>query len=150
MAQLTGKRGLIGEMNVVPYIDVMLVLLIIFMATTPLLSRGVQVDLPKADAKPMTLEDLEDKKPVILSVDAEGQMYLNLVDGGARVVDEDTILAEVSAVLAQRQDNPVLVQGDHTVDYGRVVQAMVILQQAGAPNVGLMTDPPPESDRRRR
>lgn len=71
MAQVTGKRGLIGEMNVVPYIDVMLVLLIIFMATTPLLSRGVQVDLPKADAKPLTLEDLEDKKPVILSVDAQ-------------------------------------------------------------------------------
>ncbi|MFZ5532334.1 MAG: protein TolR [Pseudomonadota bacterium] len=150
MAQVTGKRGLIGEMNVVPYIDVMLVLLIIFMATTPLLSRGVQVDLPKADAKPLTLEDLEDKKPVILSVDAQGRMYLNLVDGGDREVDADTILSEVGAVLAQRKDNPVLVQGDHAVDYGRVVEAMVILQQAGAPNVGLMTDPPPDSDRRRR
>ena len=98
MAQVTGKRGLIGEMNVVPYIDVMLVLLIIFMATTPLLSRGVQVDLPKADAKPLTLEDLEDKKPVILSVDAQGRMYLNLVDGGDREVDEGTIpLAEARA-----------------------------------------------------
>ncbi len=149
MAQVTGKRGMIAEMNVVPYIDVMLVLLIIFMATTPLLSRGVQVDLPQADAKPLTLDDLEDKKPVILSVDAEGQMFLNLVDGGESAVDEATILSEVGAVLAERKDNPVLVQGDHSVDYGRVVQAMVLLQQAGAPNVGLMTDPPADSDRRR-
>jgi len=150
MARVTGKRGMIAEMNVVPYIDVMLVLLIIFMVTTPLLSRGVQVDLPKADAKPLTLEDLEYKKPVILTVDAKGQMFLNLVDGGDTVVDDDTVLSKVGAVLAQRKDNPVLVQGDHSVDYGRVVQAMVLLQQAGAPNVGLMTDPPAESNHRRR
>lgn len=150
MARVTGKRGMIAEMNVVPYIDVMLVLLIIFMVTTPLLSRGVQVDLPKADAKPLTLEDLEDKKPVILTVDAKGQMFLNLVDGGDTVVDDETVMSKVGAVLAQRKDNPVLVQGDHSVDYGRVVQAMVLLQQAGAPNVGLMTDPPAESNHRRR
>jgi biopolymer transport protein TolR len=133
------KRRPVSEINVVPYIDVMLVLLIIFMVTAPLVTQGVKVDLPKAQAEP--LKD-ESKPPLIASVDADGQYFLNVgssQDEPLTAVDLATIVA---AQLQKDPDTPVVVKGDGAVPYNNVVQLMVLLQRAGAPSVGLMTDMP--------
>ena len=135
------KRRLMGEINVVPYIDVMLVLLIIFMITAPLLTQGVQVDLPDADASPITAEDLRNREPLVLSVDREGRYFVNVGGNEDQPVDEATVRQRVETVLARDAETPVLVKADEFVPYGRVVQGMVILQQAGAKKIGFLTDP---------
>jgi biopolymer transport protein TolR len=136
-------RKMMGEINVVPYIDVMLVLLIIFMVTAPMLSAGIQVDLPKAAAEPMP-PDLE---PLVLSIDAEGSMYLNIGDSKAPQ-DADRVLEVVTAALRREPQRPVLVKADRTVEYGRVVEGMVLLQDAGAEKVGFATESPSTSPRK--
>lgn len=133
------RRAPMAEINVVPYIDVMLVLLIIFMITAPLLSQGVQVDLPDANSKPI---EQDQKEPVIVSVDADGVYYINIGGDEKEPVSAEDIINRVSIVLRKAPDTPLLVRGDNAVNYGAVVQAMVLLQEAGAPSVGLMTDPP--------
>ncbi len=138
MAKQRIKKKPMGEINVVPYIDVMLVMLVIFMITAPLLNQGVDVDLPQADAEPM---DDQQQEPLVLSVDAEGRYFLNVGGDPEAAIDGDTIVLRASAVLRQRPKTPVLVRGDAKVDYGRVVAAMALLQQAGAPKVGLVTEP---------
>ena len=137
MARQRVRKKPIAEMNVVPYIDVMFVLLVIFMVTAPLLQQGVQVDLPQASAQPIPPDQGE---PLELSVDAQGNYFLNIGGDTKAPVDEDTIVQRVAAVLRHKPQTPVLVRGDRNVDYGTVVRAMVLLQQAGAPNVGLVTD----------
>ncbi|MCX2978495.1 protein TolR [Candidatus Marimicrobium litorale] len=127
-----------SEINVVPYIDVMLVLLIIFMVTAPMLMQGVKVDLPEASAEPVENQDSE---PVIVSVDAAGKLYLNLGQE-KQVLSLPTIKDRVSAVMRRSPEKPVLVWGDRTVPYGDVVAIMVALQEAGAPSVGLVTEDP--------
>jgi biopolymer transport protein TolR len=139
MARQRIRKRPMAEINVVPYIDVMLVMLVIFMITAPLLTQGVKVDLPEASAEPLSPDQQE---PLIVSVDASGNLYLNIGDAPNTPVDEETLLQRVSAVLRRRQDRTVLVRGDHAVDYGAVVAAMVLLQQAGVPHVGLVTEPP--------
>ena len=129
-----------GEINVVPYIDVMLVLLIIFMITAPLLTQGVKVELPRAGAEPMEAQRLQ---PLVLSVDRAGRLYLNMGGDPAVAVDDATIALRAAAVLRRTPEVPVLVKADRAVPYGRVVQAMVILQQAGAHKLGFITDPLP-------
>ncbi len=133
------KRRLMGEINVVPYIDVMLVLLIIFMVTAPLLTQGIEVELPKAGAEP--IDPTEGAEPLVLSVDAEGRLYLNVGDDEDRPVDADRIVRLASIVLERKPETPVLVKADFRVSYGRVVAAMVLLQEAGAEKVGFLTDP---------
>ena len=133
-------RRLVAEMNVVPYIDVMLVLLIIFMVTAPLLTQGIQVDLPKAGAEPLSKE-LTETQPLILSVDAAGRYYLNIGADENSPLDEDTVIERVSTVLSREPKTPVLVKADQSVPYGSVVTGMVLLQQAGAEKVGFITDP---------
>lgn len=137
-----GRKGrrLVAEMNVVPYIDVMLVLLIIFMVTAPLLTQGIKVDLPKAAAEPLPA-DLSDTDPLILSVDASGAYYLSIGSDAESAIDEDTVMQRVSAVLSREPKTPVLVKADQSVPYGRVVNGMALLQQAGAEKVGFITDP---------
>jgi len=135
------KRRLMGEINVVPYIDVMLVLLIIFMVTAPLLTQGVQVELPDADAAPISAEDLRNREPLVLSVDREGRYYVNIGGNEDQPVDEATVLKRVEVVLQRDAQTPVLVKADERVPYGRVVQGMVLLQQAGATKIGFLTDP---------
>jgi len=135
------KRRLMGEINVVPYIDVMLVLLIIFMVTAPLLTQGVQVELPDADAAPITPEDLRNREPLVLSVDREGRYYVNIGGDEDQPIDEATVLKRVEVVLKRDAQTPVLVKADERVPYGRVVQGMVLLQQAGATKIGFLTDP---------
>jgi biopolymer transport protein TolR len=141
MPAASRKRRLMGEINVVPYIDVMLVLLIIFMVTAPLLTQGVQVDLPDADASPIDAEDLRNREPLVLSVDREGRYYVNVGGNEDQPVDETTVRQRVEAVLGRDVGTPVLVKADQRVPYGRVVQGMVILQQAGAKKIGFVTDP---------
>jgi biopolymer transport protein TolR len=137
-----GRKGrrLVAEMNVVPYIDVMLVLLIIFMVTAPLLTQGIKVDLPKAGAEPLPPE-MSEVQPLILSVDAAGNYYLSIGSDNESPLDEDTVAQRVAAVLTREPKTPVLVKADQGVPYGRVVQGMVLLQQSGAEKVGFITDP---------
>ena len=137
MAQLRGKRGPMAEMNVVPYIDVMLVLLIIFMVTAPLLNLGVDIELPKSNAR--SLEQKAD--PVLVTVDQEGTLYLTLGKAERETVDAQALVSKVAAFVRQNPQVPVLIGGDERVDYGKVYGAMVLLQQAGAPRVGLMSAP---------
>jgi biopolymer transport protein TolR len=132
-------RKLMGEINVVPYIDVTLVLLIIFMVTAPMLSQGIKVDLPQAGAEPIEPDDLE---PLLLSVDAAGAMYLNLGDP-EQALPPARLLEMASAALRREPKRPVLVKADKAVPYGRVVEGMVLLQQAGAQKVGFVTEPLP-------
>jgi len=139
MGALTKKRKLIAEINVVPYIDVMLVLLIIFMVTAPLLTQGIKVDLPQAGAEP--IEDVPNQPPLVVSVDAEGNLYINVGDDEDEPASSKDIVARVAAVLRNRPDTPVLVKADRAVAYGNVVGAMVLLQQGGADKVGFVTDP---------
>ena len=133
------KRKLMGEINVVPYIDVMLVLLVIFMVTAPLLTQGIEVDLPKAGAEPIA--DVPDHPPLVLSVDSEGNLYLNVGDDEDEPASAQDVVARVGAVLRNRPDTPVLVKADRSVAYGNVVGAMVLLQRGGADSVGFVTDP---------
>ena len=135
-----GKRRLLGEINVVPYIDVMLVLLIIFMITAPLLTQGIKVDLPKASAEPIVTQPNE--PPLVLSIDAQGRLYLNVGATPKQSIDDQTALIRATAALRRSPARTVLVNGDQAVAYGRVVQAMVLLQQSGARKVGFETDTP--------
>ncbi|MEM8983505.1 MAG: protein TolR [Pseudomonadota bacterium] len=143
---MSTKRRLLGEINVVPYIDVMLVLLIIFMVTAPLLTQGIEVELPKAAAKPLDASLTEDDLPLVLSVDAGGQLYLNTGADPAAPLPADEIVRQTALILEARPETPVLVKADHRVAYGRVVTAMVLLQQGGAPRIGFITDPPELED----
>jgi biopolymer transport protein TolR len=146
MAQTTRGRRLMGEINVVPYIDVMLVLLIIFLITAPLLTQGVKVELPKAGAEPLDRELLKNSMPLVLSIDRQGRLYMNLGGDPHAALDSHTVEARATAALRRDPDLPVLVKADTAVAYGRVVQAMVLLQQAGARKVGFITAPLPRPE----
>lgn len=140
MARRRQKHRPMAEINVVPYIDVMLVLLIIFMVTAPLLMQGVKVDLPKAASDPVEKQDPE---PLIVSINAAGELFLNI--GGAdekQVLSLATVKQRVSVVMRRNPEKPVMVWGDRAVSYGDVVLLMVALQEAGAPSVGLVTESP--------
>jgi biopolymer transport protein TolR len=140
MAQTSRGRRLMGDINVVPYIDVMLVLLIIFMITAPLLTQGVKVDLPKAGAEPIETQKLQ---PLVLSVDRAGRLFLNQGGDPQTPLGEDAVEARATAILTRQPETPVLVKADQAVAYGRVVQAMVVLQRAGAHKLGFITEPLP-------
>jgi len=131
------KRKLKSEINVVPYIDVMLVLLIIFMITAPLLNLGVDIDLPKSDARSVQTN----KEPITVSVDAQGGYTLKLHDAGQQKVSAAELDAKVRAIVANNPDIAVFVAGDGKASYDTVYQAMVLLQQAGVEKVGLMSKP---------
>ncbi|MEM1437503.1 MAG: protein TolR [Pseudomonadota bacterium] len=135
------RRRLMGDINVVPYIDVMLVLLIIFMVTAPLLTQGIEVDLPEADAAPLDTAVTEDNLPLVLSVDSEGALYLNAGESKDTPVTGQYVIDNVAIVLRRRPDTPVMVKADQAVPFGRVVEAMVLLQKGGADEVGFITDP---------
>jgi biopolymer transport protein TolR len=140
------RRRRMSEINVVPYIDVMLVLLVIFMVTAPLLAEGVKVKLPQASARPI---DSRDEVPVVVTVDRDGQMYLNISDKPNAAVAPDDLVARVAAVKRRNPDADILVRGDSDANYGNVVGAMVLLQQAGVENVGLVTRSPQQARKRK-
>ncbi len=134
------RRRPMAEINVVPYIDVTLVLLVVFIVAAPLFTQGVEVDLPRAAATPIVPE--EDKEPLVVTVDAQGRFFVNVGEDPEAPVDEVTLVNRVAAVLRHQPGTPVLVRGDRDVPYGRVVEAMSLLQRAGAPRVGLVTESP--------
>lgn len=137
-----GSRRLMAEMNVVPFIDVMLVLLVIFMITTPLLTQGVKVNLPQTESKPLTEDQ---KQPIIVTVDAQGSYFLNIAEKPAQPITDrvlsNLVTERLNSVKGSAEQPPVLVRGDQSTNYGKVVAAMVLLQQAGAKSVGLITSP---------
>ncbi|MYM65024.1 protein TolR [Pseudomaricurvus sp. HS19] len=133
------KKKPLAEINVVPYIDVMLVLLVVFMVTAPLLMQGVQVELPEAPSAP--LDDQQDE-PLIISVDAKGAYYINVGQEQKKARPMAEIQDMVAKILRNKPATKVLVWGDTAVPYGQVVAMMTALQGAGAPSVGLVTEPP--------
>lgn len=139
-----GSRRPMSEINVVPFIDVMLVLLVIFMITAPLLTQGVKVELPKTTAKAMPEQQ---KEPLIVTVDASGNYYLNLAEKPNQPITARVLSNLVTTQLSNQDDTnkrPVMVRGDKNANYGKVLEAMALLQQAGAKSVGLITEPAPE------
>ncbi len=138
-----GRRRPMAEINVVPYIDVMLVLLVIFMITAPMLNLGVEVELPKADAEPMDIE--ENNEPLVVTVLANGDLYLNAggdLDGtSSGLIDPESLRTTVTAIVRRNPQIPVLVGGDEGASYGQVYGALALLQAAGVGKVGLMSDP---------
>ncbi len=138
MKHRKAKRKLVAEINVVPYIDVTLVLLVVFMITAPLLMQGVKVELPDANSAPMNTKDQE---PFIVSIKADGSYWID-VKGTNETQALSVIKDRVTKVLRQKPKTPILVWGDSSVDYGVVVNLMSELQLAGAPAVGLVTEPP--------
>lgn len=143
METVRGRRRPMAEINVVPYIDVMLVLLVIFMITAPLLNLGVEVELPKADAEPMDTQ--ENDEPLVITVLQNGDLYLNAggdLDGtSSGLIDPESLVTMVSAIVSRNPEIQVLVGGDERANYGQVYNAMVLLQKAGVTKVGLMSDP---------
>ncbi|GHE19577.1 protein TolR [Halomonas urumqiensis] len=135
-----GARKPMAEINVVPFIDVMLVLLVIFMITAPMLTQGVQVDLPQVSSEPM--DSTDNDEPVIVSVDRDGQYFISLGDEET-AVSLDEVADRVIILLERRPGTPVMVRGDRNVSYGQVVNLMSTLQIAGVSNVGLISEPPP-------
>ena len=140
MARGRHKHRPMADINVVPYIDVMLVLLIIFMVTAPLLMQGVKVDLPEANSDPVENQDSE---PLIVSIRHNGELFLNLGAEPEQVLSLATVKQRVSVVMRRNPKKPVMVWGDRNVPYGEVVVLMTALQEAGAPSVGLVTEPAP-------
>ena len=144
---MAARRKPMSEINVVPYIDVMLVLLVIFMATAPLLTQGVQVDLPNAPSEPISETESD---PLVISMRSDGALFVNL--GIQNADDEDTRVTiyslsdQAGKILRARPEVPVYVKADQTLEYGEVVRVMTVLQQAGAESVGLITDPPDLSE----
>jgi biopolymer transport protein TolR len=132
------KRRAIADINVVPYIDVMLVLLIIFMVTAPLLQQGVAVDLPTAPANPL---DINSPDPIVITVDREGAMSLSIAPDSEAEIDEKSLVKLVKAALLQDAKRPVMVRGDANGPYQNVMTTLVLLQQADVGSVGLVTEP---------
>ncbi len=131
------KRKLNSDINVVPYIDVMMVLLVIFMITAPMLTQGVNVELPKAPAEPVNDTDNE---PLIVTVNADGHYFIDVGGDPKEPVSAEVIEERVTKVLASNPKKMLLVRGDKNVNYDQVIQLMVLLQQAGASGVGLVTE----------
>ena len=132
------RRKPVAEINVVPYIDVTLVLLVIFMITAPLLQTGVDVELPRTEAKIVS----EDKTPpLVVTIDKQGQFFIDVGDRQDEPVLAQALTLKVIAVLRYKPDTAVLIRGDRLVDYGKVVRVMAALKKVGVPNVGLLTKP---------
>lgn len=142
MPRRSGRHRPMAEINVVPYIDVTLVLLIIFMITAPLLQTGVDVDLPTADARPVNRD--ENTPPLIVSVNSEGQYFLDVGDNPDKAVGIRELMIRVAAVRRHKPQTAVLIRGDNRVGYGKVVMVMAALKETGVSSVGLITRPPPK------
>lgn len=131
------RKKSMADINVVPYIDVMLVLLVVFMVTAPLLTQGIHVELPKVNGEPTQ----QDPDPIVISIDKAGQYYLNISADSKKPMALIQIQDSVNKVLNTRPNLPVLIEGDASVAYGAVVHLMSALQRAGTPNLGLITEP---------
>lgn len=135
-----------AQINVVPYIDVMLVLLVIFLVTAPLLKQGVKVDLPRVPSKPVSSQATQ--PPLTVTVNAQGIFFVSQGANPTQPLDAVALRRIVGEVLSKNPKTQVYVRGDSHVSYGKVVEAMGILQQAGAEKVGLVTEPPAANSQR--
>lgn len=133
------RRKPMAEINVVPYIDVMLVLLIVFMVTAPLLTQGVNVELPKVISDPLFLKENE---PLLVSIGKNGEYYIEVGEKRDTASSLKEVEKTVKTILKRKPETPVLVNGDRRVSYGAVVELLTALQRANVPNVGLLTEPP--------
>jgi biopolymer transport protein TolR len=134
------RRRAMAEINVTPFVDVMLVLLIVFMVTAPLLTVGVPVDLPKTRAQTLG----QDREPLSVTVKRDGSIYLQNTP-----IAEDELVDKLTAIAANGYDQRIFVRGDRSVDYGRVMEVMGLLSAAGFTHIGLVTDvPKPKPDER--
>ena len=140
------RRRLVNEINVVPYIDVMLVLLVIFMITAPLLPQGIRVDLPRLAAEPLPQDLIRDNRPLVLTVDAQGRMFLNIGEDPEEALASAVVVARAAAVLQRKPETPVLVRASEQLPYGDVVTVMGLLVRAGADKVGMVTRPLPAEE----
>ncbi|MDH5355218.1 MAG: protein TolR [Gammaproteobacteria bacterium] len=138
MAETRPRRRSMSDINVVPYIDVMLVLLIIFMVTAPLLNQGVEVDLPVAPANPL---DADGPEPIVISIDLDGNIFLNINTNPDVSMDAGNMVKRVQQALRVEAKRPVMIRGDANGPYENVVRVLVLLQQANVNSVGLVTDP---------
>ena len=141
MSRKHGRRRPMADINVVPYIDVTLVLLIIFMITTPILQTGVDVDLPQAESKTVESTGNEDNPPIVISIKEQGLYYIKIGTGDDEPIAVEAINASVVAVITDKPKTQILINADRGVDYGTVVTIMAELKNAGVPTVGLMTKP---------
>jgi biopolymer transport protein TolR len=141
MSRKRERRKPMAEINVVPYIDVTLVLLIIFMITTPMLQTGVEVDLPQAESKTVESEGEGDNPPIVISIKEQGQYYIKSDSQDDEPVLAEEINSRVAAILINKPKTQVLINADKGVSYGTVVTVMAALKNAGVPTVGLMTKP---------
>ncbi|MFP4146447.1 MAG: protein TolR [Halorhodospira sp.] len=130
-----------AEINVVPYIDVMLVLLVIFMITAPMLYQGVELDLPQVSSEPLAEDESE---PIIVSLDADGQLYLNIVEEPDSPLQREDLIERIGEAIGEEPQRRVFLRGDEAVPYGEIVGLMAELQEAGVPSIGLMSQPPAE------
>lgn len=133
------RRKPMSQINVVPYIDVMLVLLVIFMVTAPLLTQGIKVDLPEAVSESMDVQDPD--QLLVVTIKKDGSLYLNVGDED-RALDIAGIGAQAGKILKANPSVQVLIEADRELPYGSVINVMNVLQQSGAPSVGLVTEPP--------
>lgn len=142
MIKVRAPRKLVAEINVVPYIDVMLVLLVIFMITAPLINQGVEIDLPQAETEALPPEE---PRTLVLEIERDGSYHLYRLGETRAMLSADEVLIRAGAILRATPETAVVVRADTAVDYGSVIRAMSLLQQAGAPRVGLATRPPEPS-----
>lgn len=142
MARLSrrNRKRLVSEINVVPYIDVMLVLLVIFMVTAPMLTPGVPIELPEASTEPLPVET--DEEPLVVSMNGKGELFINIGGNGETPVTLGTIKDRVMKVLAAKPGTPVQLRGDQGLDYGRVMEVMAALQGVGVTSIGLVAETP--------
>ncbi len=139
MGRKRGQRKPMSEINMVPFIDIMMVMLVAFMVSSPMFTQGIQVELPKTDSKPVTMPQGEE--PLIISIKADGSYYLNLDSTGEKPLPLADIADKVGKIKQAKPATMVLIQGDKAANYGIVVEAMGALQKAGVDDVGLITQP---------
>lgn len=136
----TPRRRPMSDINVVPYIDVMLVLLVIFMVTAPLMTQGIRVVLPQADSEAIAIED--PNQMLVISINDQGEYFMDMGGDDEAVVELELVAARVSKITSANPGLKVLVEGDATIAYGRVIDLMDRLQKVGVQDVGLITQPP--------
>tara|TARA_E500000178_G_scaffold193698_1_gene191682 strand:- start:379 stop:807 length:429 start_codon:yes stop_codon:yes gene_type:complete len=134
------RKRLVSEINVVPYIDVMLVLLVIFMVTAPMLTPGVPIELPEASTDPLPVET--DEEPLVVSMNGTGELFINIGGNGETPVTLGVVKDRVMKVLAAKPGTPVQLRGDEGLDYGRVMEVMAALQGVGVTSIGLVAETP--------
>ena len=138
MIKVRAPRKLVAEINVVPYIDVMLVLLVVFMITAPMLTQGILVDLPDAASEPLDMQ----QEPVIISIGKDGTYYINVGEDQQESRSLDAVRGHALRIKTHAPETRFLIEGDKTVPYGKVIALMSSLQSAGITYLGLVTEPP--------